>query len=648
MIVDPKLIDEAKHKLGDLTPDLIAEELNLEKYDARNHKALCPFHHEKTPSFIYDPKTMRWHCFSCNKTVDVIDVFQYKGATYIESVQKLFDLVGIQYSFGEHKVKTKHQYRYPKEVTCENKDKVYEYLAKRGLSKETVDYLDIRQDEKGNCVFNYYDTNDVLTMVKYRPSHRVDKKSGEIKNWCQKDADTFPLLFNMHRINPSEPILICSGELDCAAAVESGWKNAVSIPLGDGNTHWVESNWDFLEQFNSIIIAADNDDSGRKYRSEIVPRLGSWRCKIVDIPATAISEKTGKEVSVKDVNDFLVLRGKEETYALFVNAKDSPVPSVKNLSNVGGSGFEDIGGVPTGIAPLDKELMRLFWGTLTILTGRPGAGKSSILGQIIANALDTGVNTWLFSGELPDFMTKNWITYVLAGKRNITGYQNEYTGSVYYKINPGVEDKINKEYDERWFIYADDLSTDIDSLEQSMIDCCRKYGVKLFVLDNFMTIDIDTEKELAEQTRVIKQLIDFSKKYQVATILVCHPRKLPSGVSAGMYDLSGTSNIINLAHRTIGMRRVTAAEKAGWAKDSNLRHELRKYDVVLEILKDRIFGKADITLGVYYDFASRRFYTSPEEYNKQYSWDKNEYTDMLPLPYRGDPEEGEVFKPQTA
>ena len=115
-----------------------------------------------------------------------------------------------------------------------------------------------------------------------------------------------------------------------------------------------------------------------------------------------------------------------------------------------------------------------------------------------------------------------------------------------------------------------------------------------------------------------------------------------------MYDLSGTSNIINLAHRTIGMRRVTAAEKAGWAKDSNLRHELRKYDVVLEILKDRIFGKADITLGVYYDFASRRFYTSPEEYNKQYSWDKNEYTDILPLPYRGDPEEGEVFKPQTA
>ena len=55
-----------------------------------------------------------------------------------------------------------------------------------GLSKNVLDYLDIREDPHGNIVFNYYDTNDVLTMVKYRPSKSIDKSAGEIKTWCQK------------------------------------------------------------------------------------------------------------------------------------------------------------------------------------------------------------------------------------------------------------------------------------------------------------------------------------------------------------------------------------------------------------------------------------------------------------------------------
>ena len=132
--------------------------------------------------------------------------------TYNQACRKLFELAGLPYSFGELGVKTRRQYQYPKEVVCDDKSQVYEYFNKRKISPSTIDYADVRQDDEGNTVFNYYDTNDVLTMVKYRPSRRINK--GENKCWCQKGADTTPLLFNMNRINTTVPLLICEGEPD--------------------------------------------------------------------------------------------------------------------------------------------------------------------------------------------------------------------------------------------------------------------------------------------------------------------------------------------------------------------------------------------------------------------------------------------------
>ena len=147
--------------------------------------------------------------------------------TYLQACQKLFELAGIKFSFGELGVRTRHQYRYPKEVVCEDKSAVYDYFKRRSISKETLDYADVRQDEKGNTVWNYYDTNDVLTMVKYRPSRKVRK--GENKQWCQPDADTCNLLFNMNRVNVDAPLLICEGEPDCLSAIEAGYLNSLTI-----------------------------------------------------------------------------------------------------------------------------------------------------------------------------------------------------------------------------------------------------------------------------------------------------------------------------------------------------------------------------------------------------------------------------------
>ena len=628
MQIDRETILQAKEKLGDRNAQIIVEELGITDFDEKNMKCCCPFHQEDHASFIYNKKAFNFRCFgSCGRSYDILDVFMYKGATYAEACRKLFELAEMPYSFGELGVKTKRHYRYPHEVPCTDKSKVYAYFEQRKISRETLDALDVRQDSEGNVVFNYYDTNDVLTMVKYKPSHKV--QHGQAKCWCQQNSDTAPLLFNMNRINVNSPLLICEGEPDCLSAIEAGFKNAVSVPLGSSNLHWIDENLEWLDQFDSIIICADNDDAGVKMQKECVPRLGSWRTKVVDIPAIPIGN-TGRVT--KDLNEILYVCGKEKVLELILDAKDSPVPSVADLSDIEPTEYEDVDGVTTGLKAIDDELMRLFFGTLTIVSGQPGSGKSSLLTQLVCNSLDQDIGAWIFSGELPNGVEKSWFNYIFAGPRNMTDAISR-RGNPYKKISLTTLGEINKTYKGRWYIYRDDYDNTLEKLITSMTDTVRKYGTRCLILDNFMCIDTETsEEELRSQTDTIKKLIEFAKKYQVAVILVCHPRKMDASTNVGIYDIAGTSNIVNLAHRTIGLRRVTEAERENAAKYSEKRRKLLRYDVIVTIIKDRMFGRQNIDVGLYYDPASRRFFGDMEAYDPKFPWDTKEYNDPLPLP----------------
>ena len=636
MQIDRDIIMQAKEKLGDQNAFLIADVLEIPDLNERDLKCCCPFHQENHASFIYNRKGYSFRCFgACGRSYDLIDAYMYKGDTYTEAVKKLLDAAKMPYALPEHHVKTKRSYRYPHEEPDGDKTKVYEYLSTRKISAKTADYLDIRQDAKGNLVFNYYDTNDVLTMVKYRPSHKTAK--GENKNWCQKDADTTPLLFNMNRCNPSSPLLICSGELDCAAAIESGWLNAVSIPLGDQNTEWRKECADFLEQFDTIIICADNDESGAKYLKEILPRLrfphANGRSKVVrgktvNIPKY-VTFKNGTTSFCKDLNEYLYFCGQQKTFDLILNASDTPIDSVVDLSDVEPIDYDDMDGIQLGLAPVDKELTRIFLSTLTVISGRPGSGKSSLLAQLVCRAMEQGFNTWLFSGELPNGMNKGWMNYVLAGRHNIEKKVSRY-GNEYSKIKQSAIVGINKKYKGQWFIYRDDWDNDISSLLQSMEDVVLRENVKLLILDNFMTIDpLDDKEELQSQTEIIKKLVKFAREYQVAVVLVCHPRKYDNGQEMDIYDIAGSSNIVNLAHRTIGLRRVTKKDRQNLGRVPDHKKKLMEYDVIMTIIKDRMFGRQNIDCGIFYDDVSRRFYTNDEEYDYQYSWDTENHGEKL-------------------
>lgn len=628
MFIDKEQILKAKTKLGERNAEIIAKLFNIEGYDDVNRKGLCPWHLEDTPSFIYNPKGFCFKCFGCGKNTDVIDAYMHTGKTYLEAVEELFKEANILYAFGEKGVKTKSQYRYPKLEPLNNKENIYKYLALRGISKETIDSVDVREDNHGNIVFNYYDTNDVLTLVKYRPSHKIDKSKGEIKAWCQKDADTTPLLFNMNKININAPLLITEGEIDCLAAIEAGYTNSVSVPLGANNYGWIEENFEWLEQFDSIIICADNDEAGLKMQKECVFRLGSWRTKFIDIPMQHTNEETGEVISMKDLNHVLYYQGKEAVMNLITNAHEHEVPSVVNLSEVEDVELDEMDGIDTGIQCLDIEIMKLFYGTLTVVSGLPGAGKTSFLSQLMCKSIEQGKPVWMFSRELPCWMQKSWINYIMAGRHHIKEYCDN-NGASYYKVTPGAKQLMNEEYNKKWFLYRDDWSNKLEDILTSMEDSVRKYGTKLLILDNLMTIDIGAseDSELMKQTDCITQLIKFAMKYSVAVVLVAHPRKMPKGEDVGIYDISGSSNIINLAHRTIGLRRIDQEK------------EQSNYNVCLTVIKDRMRGKAGKKINLYYDVPSRRFYTNETEYNFQYSWDK-EHHEKLPYPHQ---QENEVY-----
>ena len=625
MLIDNDKLEQAKHAIANETPDMIAGLMNLQMYDPKNHKSLCPFHSEDTPSFVWNPKGLYMHCFGCGQKTDIIDAFMSTGLTFIEACEQVFDKAGMPYAFGEKGVKTQQSYNYPHEEEINDKAIITDYFGKRCISRETLDYCDVREDSKGNAVFNFYDTNDVLTMVKYKLSHKPQK--GENKSWCQKGADTTPLLFNMNRVNPNQPLLITEGGPDCLAAIESGYKNSVSVPLGANNYGWIEQNWDFLEQFSNIILAFDNDEAGIKATKEVIYRLGTWRTSVMNLPDTV--EYNGKTVKVKDINELLFYKGKDAVLDAIIHAKDSPVQSVVDFSTIEDIDIDNMPGIYTGFKEVDKVIGKIFYSMVTIVSGLPSSGKSSFLNQIISNVIDSGEKVWIFSNEMNSNILSNWLTISLAGTGNLKKYQNTYTGEPFYKLPQDIKQKIRDYYSEQLFIYKDDAPNDEDSLFTSMEECVRKFGIRTLIIDNLMCIALNNENndKYDAQTVFFRRLIKFAKKFNVAIVIVCHPKKLPAGVrEVDMYDISGSSNIINLAHLSFALRRISKKEK------ENFKCPYARYDVMLTIIKDRIQGRNGVDVPFYYDNPSRRFYTNFEEYKRDFKWDESKTNSKLEMP----------------
>ena len=85
---------EVKSKLS--VVDVVGETVTLKKAGT-TYKGLCPFHGEKTPSFVVTPARETWHCFGCGLGGDIFSfVMQRDGATFPEALRILAGKAGVE------------------------------------------------------------------------------------------------------------------------------------------------------------------------------------------------------------------------------------------------------------------------------------------------------------------------------------------------------------------------------------------------------------------------------------------------------------------------------------------------------------------------------------------------------------------------
>jgi DNA primase len=141
--------DEIKSRINIV--DFIGKRVTLKK-TGRNYKGLCPFHNEKTPSFIVSPERQTFHCFGCGKGGDILAfVMEYDHVDFVEALEELAEVTGVKLTrrvgeTPEAKLKQKifevnhlaseyYQYILTKHTLGEN---ARDYLKGRGVSDKSV------------------------------------------------------------------------------------------------------------------------------------------------------------------------------------------------------------------------------------------------------------------------------------------------------------------------------------------------------------------------------------------------------------------------------------------------------------------------------------------------------------------------------
>ncbi len=139
--------EEIKSKLDIV--DVLREYIQV-KATGANFQALCPFHREKSPSFVISPDKQIWHCFGCGKGGDVLSFVQeMEGLSFPDTLRLLAPKAGVvlqyenkqEYSKRSRLLDCLHQASEQYVAWLSNNEtgkKMKAYLLNRGLSEEII------------------------------------------------------------------------------------------------------------------------------------------------------------------------------------------------------------------------------------------------------------------------------------------------------------------------------------------------------------------------------------------------------------------------------------------------------------------------------------------------------------------------------
>jgi len=144
--------------------DVVSQFLEVKKAGA-NFKACCPFHGEKTPSFVISPAKQIYHCFGCGVGGDSIKfVMEYEKLSYPEALEKLASMYNVTLEYDNKNQKKQdikvlesvNQY-YQKLFVSNNTAK--KYILDRGISEFSIEKFEIGYAPSSGDTINYLKNN---------------------------------------------------------------------------------------------------------------------------------------------------------------------------------------------------------------------------------------------------------------------------------------------------------------------------------------------------------------------------------------------------------------------------------------------------------------------------------------------------------
>lgn len=534
--------------------------------------------------------------FSVNLTTGLYKCFRSGCDRHGHFVQLARDF-GYPLDMGD----TPRKYRELPQRPLKVKEQAVRYLAGRGISREVTEryHISARKDNENVLVFPFYDENHTLRFVKYRKTD-FDKERDKNKEWCEKD--TMPILFGMDQCQDLSRLVITEGQIDSLSLAEAGIPNAVSVPNGARGFTWIENCWDWVSKFPEVVVFGDCERGKITLVDELSRRL---RCKLRVV-------RQEDYLGEKDANAILQKYGPEAIRQAVHNAQVLPVNHVVRLAEVESVDLNDLERIRTGFSNLDRVVDGFFMGQLVLLTGKRGEGKSTLMGQLMAEALNQGYKVLAYSGELPGYQFKRWLDFQLAGPQNVLTTYNVYSDPR-YSLGEDTVERLNRWYYDSAFLYDNNSlnGDEYESLLETIEKAIQRYGVKLVCVDNLMTaIDVaSADSQYIQQSQFVRSLKQIAVRYNVVVLLVAHPKKTEGKVTDND-AVFGSSDITNRADTVLSYVKNPEGETPGGK---------------VFVMKNRMTGKlalGDGAVAMEYEPSSKRIYQAGSSPSYQYGWER--------------------------
>lgn len=361
--------------------------------------------------------------------------------------------------------------------------------------------------------------------------------------------------------------------------------------------------------------------------------IGRYPYIIVAVPPSPVRDEIASElqarfplpvlVPVKDAfHGCTSARELRENYGisaldqLVLDAEELPSPGLLNVAEIDCDTESNVRRTSSGLALLDREIGGFAPGELSVWTGRRGEGKSTLLGQILLDAIDQGRRVCAYSGELPAKQFKRFIRQQAAGYLHVTKREDPLTGKSFFLVNDDVKVPIDRWLDGTLFLtdIRDKAAHDEETILRLFEGSNRRYGCDTFLVDNIMTAQLRGESEQGyyrAQSAFAGRLADFCKRLGVHVHLVAHPRKTEGKRPLEADDVGGSGDITNRADNVLKVERVPEE-----------RFQELGYSTLLTILKNREFG-ARGKVKLEFNEPSRRLFQMGGSPAKRYGWEKS-------------------------